>query len=442
VSSERLLHHLECPSGLAGDMFLGACLDLGMPLQVLAEAVASLGLPGVGVQSRRARRGGILGTRFRVLRDGAAIEGPDPDEATALEEPPSEDVGQASAALGGDRHRQHGAHPGHHASPDHGPGRHLAEIRDLIGRSGLSSATKDRAVAMFSRLAEVEGAIHGLSAEAVHFHEVGAIDSIVDIVGACVAVENLGGAWSCGTVVTGGGTVATAHGVLPVPSPATAALLVGIPAAGGGEGELLTPTGALILAELVGSFGPAPLMVAARHGYGLGRWDPPQRPNVVRLTSALRPGSAEHHDVAVLECEVDDLTGEGAGYAVERLLESGALDAYLTPVQMKKNRPGILLTVLCRPSQSDALARVLLEETGSLGCRRYQAARLEAERRWEDVGTPWGTVRVKVGTLDGRELAASPEFEDCRKLAREHGVPWRDVHRAALVAWAAEGTRR
>jgi hypothetical protein len=386
-------------------MFLGACLDLGMPLQVLEEAVAGLGLEGVTVESRRARRGGVEGIRFRVLKDGAPIEGRDPDE------PPG------------------AGHPAH----DHGAGREHRDIRRLLERSALAPAVRDRAIAMFARLAEVEGAIHGVPPERVHFHEVGAIDSIVDIAGACTAFEHFGGRFTCGTVVTGSGTVSTAHGVLPVPSPATAALLVGIPIVGGGEGELLTPTGALILAQLMTSFGPAPAMVPLRHGYGLGRWDPAGRANVARLTQG-RPAEDPAAEVTVIECQVDDLPGEGAGFALERLLEAGALDVYFTAVQMKKSRPGILVTVLCRPAQAEALAGVLLEETGSLGCRYHRAARLEAERRVVKVATDFGPVRVKVGTFAGKELAAAPEFEDCRRLAREHGVTWREVHRAAVVA--------
>jgi pyridinium-3,5-bisthiocarboxylic acid mononucleotide nickel chelatase len=444
VSADRLLYHLECPSGLAGDMFLGACLDLGMPLSLLQEAVASLDLPGVEVESRPARRGGVSGTRFRVLRDGVPIEGRDPDEDAhpadpSQQTPPatSHDHRDRSAASSDPEHERHDLHHHHHHDHDVA-GRDFAEIRRLIEASGLDQGVRERAVAMFTRLAEVEGSIHGIAPERVHFHEVGAIDSIVDVVGACVAFDYLGGALSCGTVVTGSGTVATAHGVLPVPSPATAALLVGIPAMGGGEGELLTPTGALILAELVGSFGPAPRMVPLQHGYGLGRWDPPGRPNVVRLTRGqpvATPATAEvTAEVTVIECQVDDLPGEGAGHAMERLLAEGALDVFFTPAQMKKNRPGVLITVLCRSHQTAALARLLLAETGSLGCRFHVAHRLEMERSFEEVATPFGLVRVKVGVLDGQELAASPEFEDCRRLALEHGVPWREVHRAALVA--------
>ncbi|HUP24739.1 MAG TPA: nickel pincer cofactor biosynthesis protein LarC [Thermoanaerobaculia bacterium] len=443
MSADRLLYHLECPSGLAGDMFLGACLDLGMPLSLLQEAVASLDLPGVEVESRPARRGGVSGTRFRVLLDGVPVEGRDPDEDAPPADPSQEtSLGASHGHRDGpplashpehEHHHRHHHHHHHHPQPG-APGRDFAEIRRLIETSGLDPGVRERAVAMFARLAEVEGSIHGIAPERVHFHEVGAIDSIVDVVGACVAFDYLGGALSCGTVVTGGGTVATAHGVLPVPSPATAALLVGIPAMGGGEGELLTPTGALILAELVGSFGPAPRMVPLRHGYGLGRWDPPGRPNVVRLTRGQPVEAPITAEVTVIECQVDDLPGEGAGHAMERLLAEGALDVFFTPAQMKKNRPGMLVTVLCRSHQSAALARLLLAETGSLGCRFHVAQRLEMERSIEEVATRFGLVRVKVGVLDGQELAASPEFEDCRRLALEHGVPWREVHRAAVVA--------
>jgi hypothetical protein len=414
-------YHLDCSSGIAGDMFLGACLDLGLPLEVLSETVARLGLPGVSVESRRASRGGIAGIRFRVLVDGRPLEGPDPEE-------------QAHH-----HHHHHHEHP-HEHGPDHhhhhGPHRGLAEIQGLIGHSALAGPVKERALRLFQRLGEAEAKAHGIPIERVHFHEVGAVDSIVDLVGAAAAIEHLAPErLTCGPVNVGSGRVRTAHGELPVPAPATAELLRGIPVHGGPGGELTTPTGAALLAELVDEYLDFPAMVLEGAGYGLGKKDLPTQPNALRLLSG-RAGRAARAEVMVVECEVDDLPGEGFGFLMERLLESGALDVYFTPVQMKKNRPGTLVTLLCRRPQLQTLAGVLLAESGSLGCRYHAAARFEAEREILEVQTAFGTVRVKRARLDGRPLATAPEFEDCRRLALAHGVPWREVYRAALIASA------
>jgi len=267
----------------------------------------------------------------------------------------------------------------------------------------------------------------------VHFHEVGAIDSIVDLVGASAAMEHLSpGRITCGQVNVGGGRVRTQHGELPVPAPATAELLRGIPIFGGPGGELTTPTGAVLLAELVDEYVDFPSMILEGTGYGLGKKDLPDRPNAVRLLRGR--GREIRAEVMVVECEVDDLPGEGFGFLMERLLEAGALEVYFTPVQMKKNRPGTLITMLCRRHQLEELAGILLMESGSLGCRYSSAARFEAEREITKVETAFGTVRVKRARLDGRPLAAAPEFEDCRRLALESGVPWRNIYRAALLA--------
>jgi hypothetical protein len=407
-------YHLDCSSGIAGDMFLGACLDLGMPLDVLHDTVARLGLPGVTVESRKANRGGFVGTRFRVLVDGKPLEGPDPEEA-----PPSDH-----------HHHHHHEHDHHH---HHGHSRDLAAIRELIRASDLAVPVKERAVRLFQRLGEAEAKAHGMPIDRVHFHEVGAIDSIVDLVGAAAAVEHLApGRITCGQVNVGSGRVRTAHGELPVPAPATAELLRGIPVYGGPGGELTTPTGAVLLAELVEEYLDFPAVVLDGTGYGLGKKELPGQPNALRL---LRGHVKEARpEVMVVECEVDDLPGEGFGFLMERLLDAGALDVYFTPVQMKKNRPGTLVTLLCRRSRLEALAGILLMESGSLGCRYTSAFRFEAEREILEVETAFGTVRVKRARLDGRPLAAAPEFEDCRRLALAGGVPWRDVYRAAIAA--------
>lgn len=303
----------------------------------------------------------------------------------------------------------------------------------MILRSDLSEPVKERAVRLFQRLGEAEAKAHGMPVERVHFHEVGAIDSIVDLVGAAAAIEHLRPERiTCGPVNVGSGRVKMAHGEVSIPAPATAELLRGVPIYGGPGGELTTPTGAVILAELIDEFVELPAMVLDGVGYGLGKKNLPTHPNALRLFRG-RAGRG-HGEVMVVETEIDDLSGEGFGFLMERLLEAGALDVYFTPVQMKKNRPGTLVTLLCRRPQLEAMAAVLLTESGSLGCRYHAASRFEAEREILEVQTAFGPVRIKRARLDGRPLAAAPEFEDCRRLALASGVPWRDVYRAALTA--------
>ena len=422
-------YHLDCSSGLAGDMFLGACLDLGMPLEILTETVARLHLPGVSVESRKAMRGGFVGTRFRVLVDGRPVEGPDPEEAQGEQE-----HGHGHGHQHGHDHgHQHAHEHGHAHHHHHGHSRNLPEILRLIGESHLAPAVQERASRLFLRLGEAEAKAHGMPLDRVHFHEVGAVDSIVDLVGAAAAVEHLAAERiTAGQVNVGSGRVKTAHGELPVPAPATAELLRGIPIYGGPGGELTTPTGAVLLAELVDQFVDLPALTLEGVGYGLGRKDLPHQPNAVRLLRGR--STAARGEVLVVECEVDDLPAEGFGFLMERLLESGALDVYFTPVQMKKNRPATLITLLCRRPQLEALAGQLLMESGSLGCRYYSASRFEAERETAEVETAFGPVRVKRAWFEGRPLSAAPEFEDCRRLALAAGVPWREVYRAALTA--------
>jgi pyridinium-3,5-bisthiocarboxylic acid mononucleotide nickel chelatase len=409
------IYHLDCGSGIAGDMFLGACLDLGMPVEVLHDMVARLGLHGIGVEARKASRGGFTGTRFRVLDHGKPIEGPDPEEHQH------------------EHNHEHGYHHGHEHGHQHGHTRGLAEIRELIQGSALSGPVKERALRLFQRLGEAEAKAHGMPVERVHFHEVGAIDSIVDLVGAAAAVEFLAPErLTCGPVNLGSGRVRMAHGEVPIPAPATAELLRGVPVFGGPGGELTTPTGAVILAELVDEYVELPAMVLEGVGYGLGKKDLPSHPNALRLLRGR--SAAARAEVMVVEAEIDDLPGEGFGFLMERLLEAGALDVYFTPVQMKKSRPGTLVTLLCRRPKLEELAGILLTESGSLGCRYHAASRFEAEREILEVPTAFGTVRIKRARLDGRPLAIAPEFEDCRRLALASGAPWREVYRAALLA--------
>ncbi|MEO8197154.1 MAG: nickel pincer cofactor biosynthesis protein LarC [Thermoanaerobaculia bacterium] len=496
--------HLDCFSGLAGDMFLGACLDLGMPAAVVAEAVASLKLHGISIEARKTTRAGFAGTRFRVLDHGEPIEGPDPEErvpesstdAQAEKLSVNEDGGRsvggavgpahphtqprtehdpyaqsnarspaadAGGADAGSRHQRdaeqplyqqafsvaaplhsHGPGNDHGHDQEHGHGRNLPQILALLDASGLASPVKSRARALFHRLGEAEAKAHGMAVERVHFHEVGAVDSIVDLVGAAAAIEWLAPRRiTCGAVNLGGGTARGAHGVMPVPPPAVAELMKGLPVYGSDRsaGELLTPTGAVLLAELVDEFTDLPAMVVEAVGYGLGRKEIAGRPNAVRLVSGTSwPASKEgvaNREVLVVECEVDDLSGEGLGHAVARLLAEGALDVYLTPVQMKKGRPGSLVTMLCRRPDLERLSGTLLVETGSIGCRFQTTGRFEAEREIVTVQTRFGEVRVKRAKFLGRTVANAPEFEDCKRLAVAAGTSWRAVHEAATVAAAA-----
>jgi len=421
-------YHLDCSSGIAGDMFLGACLDLGMPLAVIADVVDRLGLAGIAVEARKASRGGFAGTRFRVLEGGRPIEGPDPEEQGH-----GHDHGHGHHHHDHDHGHPHPHDHGHDHGHSHAHTRGLVEILELIGRSGLPAAVKERSSRLFQRLGEAEAKAHGMPIERVHFHEVGAIDSIVDLVGAAAAIEHLAPArLTCGPINLGSGRVRMAHGEVPIPAPATAELLRGVPVFGGPGGELTTPTGAVLLAELVDEFVELPPLVLEGVGYGLGKKDLPTHPNALRL---LRGRSGEARaEVMVVEAEIDNLPGEGFGFLMERLLAEGALDVYFTAVQMKKNRPGSLVTVLCRRGDLERLAGLLITESGSLGCRYHAASRLEAEREILEVATAFGSVRIKRARLAGRPLAAAPEFEDCRRLALASGAPWRDVYRAALAA--------
>lgn len=406
--SQSLLLHLDCPSGMAGDMFLGACLHLGLPLDLLVESVAALSLEGVTVEAWSARRHGIEGQRFRVLWKGLPVDGPESQEG--------------QGAGDGDRL----------------PHRDLTSISALLRRSTLPAPVRERSLEWFHRLAEVEAKVHGIGIEDVHFHEVGAVDSIVDIVGGVAAVEYLSPERvTCSPIVVGGGFVRTEHGWLPVPAPATAELARGMPLVSGPDGELLTPTGALILSQIVDAFEMTTPFVLEAIGYGLGSRELDDRANAVRLRTGRAFGSSAAQptaEVVVMECEVDDLAAEGFGFLMERLFEVGVLDVYFTSVQMKKNRPGTLVTTLCRPAAVEVVAETLMRETGSLGCRYSLTQRFEAERRVQVVETAYGEVRVKLASFRGQPLAWAPEYEDCRALARTAGVSWRQVHLAAQVA--------
>jgi pyridinium-3,5-bisthiocarboxylic acid mononucleotide nickel chelatase len=384
---------LEPIGGVAGDMFLAAALDLGVDRGELTDQLATLGLPGWRLEVTRVQVGGIAAAHVEVRVEG----------------------------------RPHGE-------------RRLADLVAVVERSGLSERARAAAGAIFLRLARAEARVHGVAVEEVHFHEVGAIDSVVDVCGAVVALELLG--WPRAVAAPpelGSGFVKTAHGLLPVPPPAVLELLLGLPVRPGGPpGEAVTPTGAALLAGLF-EVGPLPPHRPTRIGYGAGtaRW--PDRPNVLRLTMGELdpPAAAPGEALVVVECNLDDAAGQLAARAIEAALEAGALDAWAAPLTMKKGRPGLLLGALCEPARRDAVARVFLTETTSLGVRFTPVERQALQRELVPVETRYGTVCVKVARLDGRVVNAQPEYEDCLARAVERGLPVKEVLSEAASAWRA-----
>ena len=402
--------YLDCSSGLSGDMFLAALLDAGLPKDQLTAELRKLPVGEYDFQTKRAVRGGLVATQVTI-----EVAGKQPE-------------------------------------------RHLRDIQTLIEGSQLAATVKQKSVRVFRRLAEVEGKLHGNSPEHVHFHEVGAVDAILDIVGACVGLELLGiEALHCSPLNLGGGRVEAAHGSLPVPAPATAELLRGVPVySTGPEAELVTPTGAVLVAELVENVGPMPHMKMERIGYGAGSRDLPGHPNLARIflgervaapadpaRASAREAVAASSDangevVSVIKANLDDMSPQLYGYFVERALAAGALDVTCSSIQMKKNRPGLEVTVMCRPELADALARLLFDETTTIGIRMHEARRKVLDREWVSVETPYGGVRIKVARRNGRVLNAAPEYEDCHRLAKEQSVSLKDVILAAQLAYARQ----
>ena len=373
--------YFDAYSGIAGDMTVGALLDAGADAEALMEGLRSLGT-GAEFRLERTKRKGIAGAKFQVL-------------------PPE-----------GDK-----------------PHRHLHHILELIDRAPLEAPVQAAARRVFEALGEAEAAVHGVDVRKVHFHEVGAIDSICDIVGAALGLHLLGiERVYCSPVNVGGGTVQADHGVMPVPAPATARLLAGKPIySQGPQVELTTPTGAAIVAALVERVGAMPPMTIERSGYGAGDKDFPEQANLLRVLVGHDHCAPESTVVYVLEANIDDASPQVLGYALERLMASGALDASLEPIWMKKNRPGQLLRVVANPADRERLAAIIFAETPTLGVRITTADRLVLERETKQVATPWGPVTVK---LAGQH--AAPEYEDCRRIAAEKGVPLREVMAAAL----------
>jgi hypothetical protein len=376
--------YLDAFSGISGDMTVGALIDAGADAVKLVESLEALGT-GAKFEVEKTKRRGIAASKFRVV--------------------------------GGDG-KTH---------------RHLKHILDLIAQAGISDRAKQNSSAVFQRLGEAEAKVHDVGIEKVHFHEVGAVDSICDIVGACIGLDLLDiGAIYSSPINVGSGTVKTEHGILPVPAPATSELLAGKPIYARGPAlELTTPTGAAIATTLAADFGALPPMKVIASGYGAGDYDFTEHANVLRVLIGESSGAQESTTVAVLEANIDDSSPQVLAYALERLLEAGALDVTLASVLMKKTRPGTQISVIARPEDRDALARVMFEETSTLGLRIYSAERRVKERHSVEIATPHGTVRMKIA----ENGSFAPEYEDCRKLARESGLPLRQILAEANLAY-------
>ncbi|MEI6668255.1 MAG: nickel pincer cofactor biosynthesis protein LarC [Acidobacteriota bacterium] len=387
--------YLECASGVSGDMLLGALIDLGVSVERLQQALAGMLPSGCRLQADRVGRSGVSATQFSVVA-------------------PAEAAGHAAG--------------GHH---------HLSSIIAGIEGLALSAPVASKAIALFRRLGEVEAAIHNVPIERVHFHEVGALDSIVDIVGAVWAIDQLGVSLIVSSPLNvGSGTVETSHGRLPVPAPATLRLLEGAPVYSSGPPfELVTPTGALLVTGHATAFGPMPPMTVRQSGYGAGSRDLAGQPNVLRAVLGDTATAGAHAKAAVLECNIDDMNPQVFGYLLDKLYEAGALEVFYTAIQMKKNRPGTLVTVITPIAARDAALETLFRETTTIGVRHREVARECLDREWESVHTHLGNVRIKIATRAGRITNAVPEFDDCARLAAEQGVPVKDVHAAAIAAY-------
>ena len=391
-------------------MFLGALLDAGLPAERLRAELRKIPLGDYEFKQSRVLRAGLAGTRVEIV------------------------------------------------VPEKQPERHLRDIEQLIEGSALTKTAKERAIEVFGRIAEAEGKLHDKPAAKVHFHEVGAVDAIIDVAGACAGLELLEVSELVSSPLNvGGGRVDAAHGSLPVPAPATAELLRDIPIYSSGvDAELVTPTGAALVVALARSFGPLPPMKVERIGYGAGARDLRGHPNLLRLFLGQRielgsresgvGGEAANSDageeiVSVLEANVDDMSPQLYGYLVERALAAGALDVTCSSIQMKKNRPGLEVSILCPPERSDALAQLLFDETTTIGLRIYEARRKVLDRELVTVETRYGAVRVKVARRDGRVLNVAPEYEDCQRLAAEKSVPLKEVILAAQLAYREQASK-
>ena len=412
----RILH-FDCFSGAAGDMILGALIDAGLPLDELRAALGSLTIDREAVWTERVNRAGIAATKFHV-------RGEQPPIAHAHD--------QEHPHARSDRRSVHA-----HGDAEHHAHRTLEEIQRVIDRSQLSPEAKERARDLFRRLASVEADIHGTTVDKVHLHEVGALDSIIDIVGTVYALEFLGvRRVTASPLNLGSGSIRSAHGKYPVPAPATAQLLRGLPVYSGAQtAELVTPTGALLVSGYAEDFGGIPPMRLQRVGYGAGSRDFPDSPNVLRVFIGEQDDSGPARSVVVVETEIDDMNPQIFGPLIDQLMAAGALDVFYTPIQMKKNRPGTLLSIVACPEHRVQLTSIVFRETTSIGVRYTEMQRECLDRETVEVVTPLGRVKIKVALRDGEILNASPEFEDCARLAAQSGRPVKDVHAAAIKAF-------
>ncbi|HYG98823.1 MAG TPA: nickel pincer cofactor biosynthesis protein LarC [Terriglobales bacterium] len=465
--------YLDCFSGVSGDMFLGALVDAGVSTELLEKTVAALNV-GARLEISRVVRGGVSATKVDVIVGGE-------------KDVPREVFQEQKSVAGKHEHRHdHGhTHDHHHAEHSHSHahehghehandsghthgsehthshGGSLREIRNIISHASISESAKGRATAIFEALGRAESKIHNADLESIHFHEVGSADAIVDIVCAAVGSEALGvDQWMCSPLNVGGGTVVCAHGTFPVPAPATVELLKSRNApvfSTGVQKELVTPTGAAIVSVLADHFGSFPTMSVGRTGYGAGYRDLPGQANVLRLTigesvgrevsevSGSRNagrGRLPIETVTVLETTIDDMTPQMFGHFLDKALEAGALDAFVSLVQMKKNRPGMLLTVLTRPEDRERIARLVFAETTTIGLRTRDEQRYALPRKQVAVQTRWGEVRVKVADLDGIDANCTPEYEDCRRIAAEHGIPLKSVMQEAMRMFLQESDKK
>lgn len=415
--------YFDCFSGAAGDMILGALIDAGLPLAELRRALGSLAVEEGTIWTERVVRAGLEATKF-------CVRGEDPEPSAR---------GTEHAHPHVHTHGHDHAHPHETGGSGMDAHRHrtLAEIAALVDGSALSPTAKARTHALFSRLAEAEAAIHGTSIDEVHLHEVGALDSIIDITGTVFGLEWLGiDQVVASPLNVGSGTVHAAHGSYPVPAPATLRLLEGAPIYAGPQGrELVTPTGALLVTGYASSYGPVPAMRVRHVGYGAGTRDFAGRPNVLRVVIGDADAPRATHTVVVLEAEIDDMNPQLFGVVMDGLLADGALDVYYTPVQMKKNRPGTLLTVIAHPRDRARLTARIFRETTTIGVRYREMERECLDREIVRVDTPLGTVGVKVARRDGAVLNAAPEFDDCVRVAAHTGRPVKEVQAAAMKAF-------
>jgi pyridinium-3,5-bisthiocarboxylic acid mononucleotide nickel chelatase len=446
--------YLDCFSGMSGDMFLGALVDAGVRARLFEETIAALNV-GARLDISRVNRSGITATKVDVYVNGEK------------ELPREQYWGQAAHkhehSRGHEHHHSHDREPvplrEHNFSRvqavedvpadtragvpaphehNHHHGRGLKEIREIIRISAINESAKNTAIKIFEALGAAEAKIHNSSIEEVHFHEVGAVDAMVDIVCAAVGAEALAvDEIVCSPLNVGGGTVKCAHGTFPVPAPATLELLQGAPVYSSGiDVELVTPTGAAIVRTLATRFGSFPAMKVQKIGYGAGTRDISGHANVVRVSIGESQSelatNASQEIITVLEANLDDLNPQVFGYVMDRLLQEGALDAFGMPVQMKKNRPGMLLTVLAKPQDEARLTQIIFSETTTLGVRRRDEGRQVLARKWITVTTKWGDVRLKIASMNGTVTNYAPEYDDCRRIAAEHHVPLKDVMQEAV----------